>query len=162
MKRTSSGRGFGGRPPKFTEPSGPVTVTLPNRTLGQLQSIDRDRAKAIVKAVDTVVERGVARSQHAEVVEMAPGTGVVVVPPSRSLDSISWLKMIEVAPARFLLTITPGTPIEKVEIGLMDLVEDAKVSVPEEVPMLEALRGEITRLRRRERLSIAEILFVVM
>jgi hypothetical protein len=70
--------------------------------------------------------------------------------------------MIEVGPARYLLTIVPGTPIEKVEIGLMDLVEDAKRSAPEEVPMLETLKEKIGQLRRGEKISMAEILFVAI
>src|SRR5690606_34115626 len=51
MKQATLERAPVGRPPKFREPSGPVTVTLPNRTLAQLRRIDADRAKAIVKAV---------------------------------------------------------------------------------------------------------------
>jgi hypothetical protein len=162
MKSATTSRSPGGRPPKFNEPSGPITVTLPDRTLEQLRSLDDDRAKAIVKAVDAAVQSGTTRSLHPEVIEMAPGTGVVVVPPSRSLRAIPWLKMIEVGPARYLLTIVPGTPIEKVEIGLMDLVEDAKRSAPEEVPMLETLKEKIGQLRRGEKISMAEILFVAI
>jgi hypothetical protein len=140
-----------------------VTVTLPDRTLDHLGRIDDDRAKAIVRAVDAVVggSRG-AQSPHVEVIEMAPGTGIVVIPPNRSLRTIPWLKMIEVAPARYLLTIVSGTPIEKVEIALMDLIEDAKHSAPEDVPMLETLREKIGQLRRGERISMAEILCVAM
>jgi len=152
----------GGRPPKFREPSGAVTVTLPNRILDQLRSIDEDRAKAIVKAVDAVVGGGTTKPLCAEVIEMAPGTGVVVVPPNRSLRSIPWLKMIEVAPARYLLAIVPGTPIEKVEVGLVDLIEDAKDSAPQDVPMLETLKERIRHLRRGKKISLAEILFVAI
>jgi hypothetical protein len=159
MERTSLQKSHRGRPPKFKESSGPVTVTLPDRTLDQLRNIDDDRAKAIVKAV---MGSGASRFPNAEVIEMAPGTGVVVIPPNRSLRTIPWLKMIEVAPARYLLTIVPGTPIEKVEIALEELIEDARTSASEEVPMLETLRRKIGQLRRGEKISMAEILFVAM
>jgi hypothetical protein len=162
MKHETATRGSGGRPRKFNEPSGPVTVTLPDRTLGQLQTIDKDRAKAIVKAVDNLIGRETARVPRAEVVEMAPGTGIVVIPLIHTLRHIPWLKMIEVAPARYLLTVAPGTPIEKLEIALIDLAEDARVSAPEEVTLLQALRGTFSQLRRRDRISMAEILVVVM
>jgi hypothetical protein len=151
----------GGRPPKFMEPSGPVTVTLPIRTLEQLRGIDADRAKAIVKAVDSAVGNETA-SLGADVIEMAPGTGVVVVRPNRSLRSLPWLKMIEVAPMRHLLAITPGTPIEKVEVGLIDLIENAKDSAPEDLPMLETLVKKVRHLRRQQQISVAEILFVAL
>lgn len=152
----------GGRPPKFREPSAPVTITLPNRTIEQLRSIDEDRAKAIVKAVDAVVGTGYDGSLLTEVIEMAPGTALVIVPPSRSLSTIPWLKMIEVAPARYLLAIVPGTPIERVEVGLLDLIEDAKSSAPYEVPILETLFEKIRDLRRGKKLSVAEVLFVAV
>lgn len=161
MKHAITQKGPGGRPTKFKEPSRPVTVTLPERTLDQLGRIDNDRAKAVVKAVDAVVGGGCG-APHAEVIEMAPGTGVVVIPPNRSLRTIPWLKMIEVAPARYLLTIVSGTPIEKVEIALMDLIENAKHSAPEDVPMLETLREKIGQLRRGEKISMVEILCVAM
>ena len=159
MKQATSQRGTGGRPPKFREPSGPITVTLPDSTLEKLRTIDGDRAKAIVKAVDALAGEGDS-SPHAEVIEMAPGTGIVVVPYNRSLAKIPWLKMVEVAPMRYVLAITPGTPIEKVEVALIDLVEEAKLSAPEEVQMLETLRTKIGELRRGEKISMAEILFV--
>jgi hypothetical protein len=137
-----------------------VTVTLPQRTLRQLQSIDGDRAKAIVKAVDTVSTSVPGERPQVEMMEMAPGTALFVVPFSRSLRSIPWLTMIEVAPTRHLIAIVPGTPIEKVEIGLLDLIEQARHSDPDEVVLLESLKDQIGELRRAERISKAEILYV--
>lgn len=150
----------GGRPPKFTEPSGPVTVTLPDRTVELLRRIDGDRAKAIVKAVDAAVgpERAVAGG--VEIVEMAPGTGLVLVPASRSLRSIPWLKTIEVTPTRYLLALVPGESIEKIEIALLDLIEEVGESAPEDLPMLRMLAEKIRQLRRGGKISVAEVLFV--
>jgi hypothetical protein len=152
-------KNLGGRPPKFAEPSQPITVTLPKRTLDQLRSIDGDRAQAIVKAVDAVVGEE-NRGSEVEVVEMAPGMGLLVVSSNRSLRGIPWLTMIEVAPMRHLLAITPGTPIEKVEIALMDLIEAARTDAPNELSLLETLREKIGKLRRGLRISKAEILVV--
>jgi hypothetical protein len=149
-----------GRPPKFREPSGPITVTLPKRTLAQLRRIDEDRAKAIVKAADALAGNVTGQSPEGQVVEVAPATGVVLIPANRSLRSIPWLKIIEVATSRHLIAVEPGTPIEKVEVALIDLVEEARLSAPDEVPMLEALRDTIGRLRRGNRISKAEILFI--
>lgn len=150
----------GGRPRKFTEPSQPVTVTLPDRTLDQLRSIDDDRAKAIVKTVDLAVGRVTKPSRRVEVVEMAPGMGVLVVPSNRSLRGIPWLRMIEVAPMRHLLAIIPGTPIEKVEVALLDLIDNAKVTAPDELELLKMLREKIGDMRRGDRISKAEILVI--
>ncbi|HZD53128.1 MAG TPA: hypothetical protein VE175_08780, partial [Woeseiaceae bacterium] len=100
------------------------------------------------------------QSPEGEVVEVAPATGVMLIPANRSLRTVPWLRVIEVAPSRYLIAIEPGTPIEKVEVALMDLLEEARLSAPDEVPMLEALRDKIGHLRRGNRISKAEILFV--
>lgn len=160
MHAKATSGNMGGRPPKFDEPRRAVTVTLPERTLDQLQAIDDDRAKAIVKAAGVLTGADTEDAAHCEVVEMAPGVGLLVVPPSRTLRSIPWLRMIEIAPARYLLTILPETSVEKVELSLMDLAETARQTAPQEVPLLEELRQHIGGLRRRERISKAEILFV--
>jgi hypothetical protein len=162
MKGAKTERTPSGRPPKFNEPSGPVTVTLPKRTLDQLRSIDDDRAIAIVKAVDAAVGSGKGHAPRIEVIEVAAGIGVVVIPANRSLRTVPWLKTIEVAPGRYLITIVSGTSIEKLEIALLDLIENARDSAPNEVPMLEALRNKIRQLRRGEKISMAELLFVAM
>ena len=158
MKQATLERAPVGRPPKFKEPSGPVTVTLPERTLAQLERIDQDRAKAIVKAVDSVGgDEGTAES---DVMETGPGTGVLVIPRLRSLQAIPWLEMVEIAPGRFLLAALPGTPVEKIELGILDALEQARQSAPGEVAALESLRGRFTRLRRGDRVARAEILLV--
>src|SRR3972149_10641897 len=149
----------GGRPPKFTDPSHPITITLPDRTLDQLPRIDADRAKAIVKAVDRVLGRGAWGGRplrQGQLVEIAPGASILVVPSNRSLRRLPWLRMIEVAPTRHLLAIVPGTPIERVEVALLDLLENARSSDPDEVDLLEVLRETIGTLRRGERISKAE------
>lgn len=150
----------GGRPPKFDEPRRAVTVTLPERTLDQLQAVDGDRAKAIVKAAGVAAGIDPEDSAHCEVVQMAPGVGLLVVPPSQTLRTIPWLKLIEIAPTRYLLAIEPETPIEKVELSLIDLAESARRTAPREAPMIEELRQHIRHLRRKEVITKAEILFV--
>lgn len=150
----------GGRPPKFDEPSRAVTVTLPERTLHQLQTIDDDRAKAIVKAAGALAGTDTQGDVHCEVVEMAPGVGLLVVPPSRTLRAIPWLRMIEIAPARYLLTIPPGTSIEKIELSLIDLAETTRRTTPQEAPLIDEIRQHIRHMRRREMITKAEILFV--
>jgi hypothetical protein len=96
-----------GRPRKFKEPSRPVTVTLPERTLDRLERIDSDRARAIVKAVDGAVEDEQGALRRVDVIEMAPGTGLLVVPATRTLAKIPWLKMIEISPAPETRNILP-------------------------------------------------------
>lgn len=155
-------RHAGGRPPKFGEASRAVTVTLPDRTLEQLGGINEDRAKAIVEAVDAAVGGSSESRRCVEVIEVERGTGVIVIPSIPSLRQIPWLRVVKLAPMRNLLTIVSGTPIEKIEIALGDLLEDCRTSAPRDVRLLEQLREVFGRLRRSERMSKAEMIFVAM
>lgn len=149
-----------GRPSKFNEPSRPVTVTLPERTLERLNEIDADRARAIVKAVDQVREGGERTEPSVDVIETTPGTACLLISRSRSLATIPWLKLIEVSSSRYLLAIESGTAIEKVEVALRDLIERAEKDWPNELGVLEELRAKFTDMRRNERFRKSEILLV--
>ncbi len=158
----SSKKHPGGRPRKFQEPSHPITVTLPERTLAQLASIDHDRARAIVRATDMALPHHVPPQRLVEVVEVAPGTGMLVVPPSRFLKKIKLLRLVEVAPSRFLLTIPSGTSLSELEIALVDLLEDLPGQEERERAMLTELHGMFRRLRRGDQMTKAEVLFVAI
>jgi hypothetical protein len=156
QKRTA-----GGRPPKFSEPRRPVTVTLPDRTLSQLAAIDEDRARAIVKITDAIVKGDRRRLRPVELVEMAPGKSLIVVGPSQALKRIPFLKLIEIAPAHYLLTIPSGTAVESLEVALQDMLNEPKIQNDErEYAIILELINLIGHQRRTNRMSKAEILIV--
>jgi len=153
--------GRSGRPPKFREPRYPVTMTLPKRILDQLAEIDPDRTLAVVKVTEAVVGTGQGRFKPVELIEMAPGKSLIVVGPSKALRSIPWLRLIEITPARFLLTIPSGTSIEALEVSLRDLVSHPELLKNErEITILHDLLELIGHQRRAQRLSKAEILII--
>lgn len=150
----------GGRPPKFAEPSRPITVTLPDRTLGLLAAIDADRAKAIVKAVNVAAPEKQARHALIEVVTVRPGAGIIVVGPSRYLRKISWLQLVEVAHQRFLLVLPTNTAPDTLEIELVDLMETIPESEVRERAMIRELQSYLRTFRQDRKVSKAEILVV--
>jgi hypothetical protein len=150
----------GGRPPKFNEESGPITVTLPRRTLHNLEAIDMDRAKAIVKCVDHMIQQSCCSEKKVEVIEIEKGTGLIVVGPSQKLRDIPWLRLIEIAPCRFLLAIPSGTAIETLEIAIMDQIENLPDEMTAEKTLLTDLRQKISHHRRKDGVSKGEILYV--
>jgi hypothetical protein len=92
---------------------------------------------------------------------MAPGKSLIVVGPSKALRKIPWLKMIEIARARYLLTIPTGTAIEALEVALRDLFHNPEWQKKEhENIILHELLDLIGHQRRAQRLSKAEILVV--
>ena len=147
-----------GRPPKFRGPSRPVTVTLPESTLARLASIDTDRARAIVKATDAAMPLDAKRQKQVDLVEVSPGLAIIIVGPSQLLRKIKWLRLVEVSPMRFLLSIPLNTSIDSLELAIIELLEDAKPDW--EHSLLIQLRDLMRRLRRRGELSKAEMLFV--
>lgn len=149
----------GGRPPKFSEESSPITVTLPHRIIKSLMCIDKDRAKAIVKCVDFMVQAR-PEERKVDVVKVTKDVALLIVPPSRNLQSIPWLQLMEIAPSRFLLVIPSGTATEALEIALVDLIERLPEEEAAERNLLTDLRRKLSHNRRKDGLSKGEILFV--
>lgn len=156
MKKKASG----GRPPKFSEESGPITVTLPRRIVQKLETIDSDRAKAIVKCVESTIESAWSDEKMVKVIEVEKGIGMIVVGPSESLKNIPWLRMIEIAPCQFLLAIPTGTAMELLEVVIMDLIEHLPEDQIGEKGLLTDLRLKLSHNRRKEALSKGEILYI--
>ncbi|MGH7365051.1 MAG: hypothetical protein ACREK9_01460, partial [Candidatus Rokuibacteriota bacterium] len=92
-----------------------MTITLPERTLRSLASIDPDRARAIVKATDAALAGRPESDPQVEVVEVGPRTSLIVVGHSRYLQRIPGLGLAELAPGRFILTVPSGTPVDSLE-----------------------------------------------
>lgn len=160
MRGKKRSKARGGRPPKFDEPRRVVTVTLPERILRQLSAIQPDLARAIVQVTQTSIVGRIARRPPVELVEVAPGTSVILVGPSRCLRQLPWLRLIEIAPDRYLLTIVPGTAVESLEVAILDLLESVPEEDEYERAILTELRHQIGILRRKRVIWKAELLFV--
>ncbi len=136
-----------------------MTVTLPERTLAQLAAVDADRATAIVKVVDSLLPASNGR-KLVDVVEVAPDAAIILVAPSRCLRRIPWLKLAELSPGRHLVTILPGTPIDSLEIAILDLLESLPKSETYERKVLDELRRLIGAGRREQKITKYEMLYV--
>jgi hypothetical protein len=153
-------RNKGGRPPKFREPSRPITVTLPLRTLQLIETIDTDRAHALTKAVDAVTQGAGRTKPQVSVVEISKGVGLIVVGPSKYLRRIGWLRLAEIAPARYILSVPSGTTVDSIEIAIVDQLDAVPAAEPHEHSLLQALLEIIRTIRRAHRVTKGEILFV--
>ncbi|MBP7950958.1 MAG: hypothetical protein KA004_15000 [Verrucomicrobiales bacterium] len=159
---TAKGRkgDLGGRPRKYAEPSRPVTVTLPNRTLEDLKRLHADRGKAIVKAVQTATQGSDGARPQVEIVETTPGKGLIIIGPSSALRRIPFLHLVEVSPSRYVLALDPGNDFRSLELAISDAFEDLSAEEIAERSLLQDLLGKIRKLRKNDRVSMAEILFV--
>ena len=161
-KASSRAKHPGGRPRKFAEASRPITVTLPERTLRQLAAIAHDRARALVRVTDMALPDAVPGEELVDVIEVARGLGIILVGPSRRLRELPLVRLVEVAPSRYLLTIPTGTSISQVEVALSDVLEDIPEHERQERDLLMTLHHHLRRLRRADQVSKAEILFVTL
>ena len=149
-----------GRPPKFQEPRRPITVTLPESTLAKLAAINPDRAQAIVQATDGAMPSKASAHKQVELVEVVPGLGVIIVGPSRYLQKIKWLRLVQLAPMRYLLVVPSGTAIDSLEVAIIDLLENLAQDDEWEKATLEQLRDMMRSLRLGGKLSKAELMFI--
>lgn len=150
----------GGRPAKFAEPSRPVTVTLPERVLQLLAAVDADRAKAITKLVDTSLCHHGQPPQPVSTVQIGGGKAIIVVSYCEQLKRIPWIRLIEVAPARHIISIQSGTPIESMEVAIQDLIDDLPKDKVLDREILETLMQLIRSSRRAKTTLKEEILFI--
>jgi hypothetical protein len=137
-----------------------VTVTLPERVLLLLASVSPDRAKAITKVADTALGGAGSPRRPVELVEVSPGKSAILVAYSTHLDGIPWLRLVEIAPARHLISLLPGTSIEKLEVAISDLLDLLPESEQNERELLETLLQNIRTPRRSQKIVKEEILFV--
>lgn len=150
-----------GRPPKFKEASCPITVTLPFRTLRALEQIDGDRAKAIVKCVDAVTAAKSDNPSRVEIVKICEGSGLIIIGPCSSLASVPGLRLVEIAPLRFLLAITENWSFQGLELAIFDIIEKLPSEEIDERALLVELRNVLSLYRRQDGgLATGKILFV--
>src|SRR5262249_50466286 len=95
-----------------------------------------------------------------DLVEVAPGAAVILVAPSRCLRRIPWLKLAELSPGRHLLTILPGTPIDSLQVAILDLLESLPKSEEYERKILDELRRVSGAGRREQNITQYEMLYV--
>ncbi len=152
----------GGRPRKFKEPSHPITITLPERILSLLDAVGPDRARALVRAVDQVYSKQNNNRPPVEVLTVAKGVGILAVGPSVRLRKISKLRLVEVGPSRYLLTLLGGLVPSDLEVILADILHDEPHLDPTERTLITGLHQHLRNLRRAERVTRAELLFVTI
>jgi len=161
VDQASAKKPVGGRPRKFGEPSRPVTVTLPESTLHQLERIDADRSRAIVTLANQALG---AQDQETwplvEIVEVAAKVGLVIVGQTQALERIPFVHLVQVAPGRFVLAFDSGIDLRTFEIAVNDLLEDRPRPISKDRELLKELLKHLKALRKSERMTMAQILLV--
>ena len=136
-------------------------MTLPERVLQLLTTVDSDRAKAIARLADSSLNANDKPLKPVATVKIAEDRAIILVSHCEQLRRLPWLRLIEMAPARHLLSIRSGTSIESMEVAMQDLLED----LPEEKHLDREILTELMRIiratRRTKTTMKEEILFVM-
>lgn len=160
MTESSGEKRRGGRPAKFAEPSRPVTMTLPDRVLRWLATVDADRAQAVTRVVDSLMESRGRKNRPVTTVRIGGGQSIILVGYSERLKRHPLLRLVEVAPGRHLISIRSGTAIESVEVALEDILDERPLAKTPEREMLEMLLDLIRSSRRTNATRKEEILIM--
>lgn len=137
-----------------------VTLTLPEKTLRILETVDKDLTKAIVKLTNIAIRKAFPQGSAFEVVKVASRKSVLIVGSDTQLARIPWLKLVEIAPGRNLITIPSGTSLESLEVEILALIEKMGSEEETERTLLTEFSKYVGRLRRYKRMSRAEIMIV--
>jgi hypothetical protein len=137
-----------------------ITLTLPEKTLQLLETLDHDMTVAIVKMVDIAADRTFPKGNSFEVVKVAPRKSVFIVGSDTQLAKIPWVKLVEVAPGRNLITIPSGTSLESLELAILELAENVSTDASMERKLLNEFCKYVGRLRRYNKMSSVEIVMV--
>jgi hypothetical protein len=133
-----------GRPRKFTAPSRPVTLTLPEHVLHALTALDPDLSRAIVRLAQPML----ASRPHAPAELATFGRhSVIVVLPSRSLEKRTGVELLHMPDGRALISFAQPMTIASLELLIEDALEDKSLSRADR-SIFEAI-GDILKTARR-------------
>ena len=141
-----------GRPRKFSEPSRPVTLTLPIATIEALTLVDSDLSRAIVR----VVQPGIGpRHAPAELARFGR-RAVIVVHASKELERRTGVDLVPLPDGRALISFGDSTTIDVLELRIEDALEDPALLPPDRAEFAAILNilktarrsGDVAVLRR--------------
>lgn len=147
-----------GRPRKFTVPSRPVTITLPEHVLRALTSIDVDVARAIVRLVQPVL----SQRPHAPAELATFGRhSVIVVHPSRTLEQRMGVELLHLPDGRALISFDQTRTIPALELLIEDALEDPDLPVADR-GIFDAIAAILKTARRSDRVAVLQRNVIVL
>jgi hypothetical protein len=147
-----------GRPRKFTVPSRPVTVTLPERVLAALTSIDVDLGRAIVR----LAQPAMSHQPHAPAELATFGRhSVIVVTPSRTLERRTGVELLHLPDGRALISFDQTRTVSALELLIEDALEDRDLP-PVDREIFDAIAGILKTARRSDRVAVLQRNVIVL
>jgi hypothetical protein len=142
-----------GRPRKFAQPSRAVTLTLPERVIETLESIDRDLSRAVVRVAKPRRD-GQSRAPAAELVTFGR-RAVIVVNPTRTLEQRTGVVLIPFPDGRALISFDASMTPARLELMIQDALDEH--DLPEEDGrVFESIRDVLREARRSTAVDVRQ------
>src|SRR5689334_2671669 len=93
-----------GRPRKYARPSRPITVTLPEDVIAQLQRLDGDVGGGIVSLLERRRTSGLPHAPIAEISRYG-NHGVIIVPHLAALKRLPGVELVPIGRGRALISL---------------------------------------------------------
>lgn len=147
-----------GRPRKFTAPSRPVTLTLPDHVLDALAALDPDLSRAVVRLAQPML----ADRPHAPAELATFGRhSVIVVHPSRTLEKRTGVELVHMPDGRALISFDQAMSIAALELLIADALED-KALPPADRAIFGAIGGILKSARRSDAVILLQRNIIVL
>lgn len=147
-----------GRPRKFTAPSRPVTLTLPEHVLDALSALDPDVSRAIVRLAQPML----ADRPHppAELATFGRHS-VIVVSPSRTLEKRTGVELLHMPDGRALISFDQPMTIPSLELLIEDALEDKALPAADR-DIFEAIFSILKTARRSDNVTLLQRNVIVL
>lgn len=133
-----------GRPRKFSQPSRPVTLTLPESVIESLGEVDRDISRAIVRLAQSDEAR--EPRPPAELVQFGR-RAVIVVTPTRTLEKRTGVVLVPLSDGRALISFDGSMTPAGLELTIQDALDEHDLPA-DDSRVFESIRDLLRDVRR--------------
>jgi hypothetical protein len=147
-----------GRPRKFTVPSRPVTLTLPEHVIDALGALDADLSRAVVR----LIQPELAKKAHRPAELATFGRrAVIVVNPSRTLEQRTGIGLIHLPDGRALISFEQPQTVAGLELLISDALDERRLSRADQA-VFEAIADILRNARRSTNLAVLQRNIIVL
>src|SRR3954447_2801566 len=147
-----------GRPRKFSAPSRPVTLTLPDHVIEALGAIDHDVSRAVVR----LAQPQLRKHPHAPAELATFGRrSVIMVNPTPTLEQRTGVVLVHLPDGRALISFDAPNTVADLELLIADALDEHQLSREDEAVFL-AIAGILRDARRSGEVRLVQRHIVVL
>lgn len=150
-----------GRPRKYGRLSRPVTVTLPEDVIAELQSHGGDLGRGIVGLVER--RRGATTPAATPIAEVSRygSHAIIIVTPLNALKRLPGVELVPVGGGRALISLTAPHAAPQLELAVRDALEQTRPRSAER-HALESVADILRKARVSRGVSLSERTIIVL